>query len=218
MVNHLAIQLACRARALTLEVCTTGSTTLAATGSTYTRAAGSFVTDGFAVGMEVTPSGAWSDTTKRVVTAVTATVLTVDGTPTAQVAASGRTLSVGLPSNAGWENVGTATEARVPMVEERYIPGATRRRTLGSFGQLEVLPIYELTFHGRTGADVTALASYADALIEHFAPDTPLTVGSDTARVRGLPAPTRSAIRTLEGGAAFTTVSIPLTLDTANSR
>lgn len=217
MVNHLAIQLACRARALTLAVCTTGSTTLAATTTGYTRAAGSFLTDGFAVGMEVTPSG-FSDTTKRVITAVEALTMTVDGTPTAQVAASGRTLSVGLPSNQGWENVAAATQARVPMVEERYIPGATSKITLGAFGSLEVLPLYELTFSGRTGADVTALASYADACIAHFAPTTPLTVGSDTATVRTSPAPTRTPLAVVEGGAAFTTVTIPLRLRSANSR
>ncbi len=217
MVNHLAIQLACRARALTLEVCTTGSTSLAATGSTYTRAAGSFLTDGFAIGMEVTPAG-FSDTTKRVITGVTATVMTMDSAPTTQVAAGSRTLSVGLPSNAGWENVGTATEARVPMVEERYIPGATTKRGLGPLGFLEVLAMYELTFSGRTGADVTALASYADAVIEHFAPTTPLTLASgEVVTVRESPAPTRTALAVVEGGAAFTIVTIPLRLFTANS-
>jgi hypothetical protein len=49
--------LALRGRVLTLSVATTGTTSLAATATGYTRAAGSFVTDGFKPGMEVLAAG-----------------------------------------------------------------------------------------------------------------------------------------------------------------
>ena len=43
MIDHGAVLLACRAHAATLSVATTGSTTLAATATGYTRDAGSFL-------------------------------------------------------------------------------------------------------------------------------------------------------------------------------
>lgn len=60
---------------------TTGTTTISATATGYSRAAGSFLTDGFAVGQTVTASGYAGSgfNGKSIVTAVTA--LTMDTTP-----------------------------------------------------------------------------------------------------------------------------------------
>lgn len=219
MVNHEAIQLACRARALTLVVCTTGSMTLAATGSTYTRSTGSFITDGFRLGMEVTPSG-FTDTTRRVVTNVEALTLTVDSAPTAQVAASGRTLTVGLPQTVILENgIITPPTNGVPYAVEQYLPGGLERITMGAFGMIEATPLYLLDFYGVKSAGMSALAKYADKTIEHFAPTTPLVLSTgDTAVVRGQPGPTRSQLAAIHTGQPVMRVTIPLRCRTANSR
>jgi hypothetical protein len=84
MLNHLAALIACRTRLATLEVCTTGTTTLEATATGFVRLAGSFVTDGFQVGMEVLPAG-FTSTARQVVKNVAALTLTVEGTPSASL-------------------------------------------------------------------------------------------------------------------------------------
>lgn len=58
-----------------------GSTPAFATTSTITRASGSFITDGFIVGSKVVVSGSTSNDGSYVLTGVTATTLTVTGTP-----------------------------------------------------------------------------------------------------------------------------------------
>ena len=57
MISNSAVLLALRNRALSLVVATTGSVSLSATATGYARAAGSFVTDGFKVGMDLTATG-----------------------------------------------------------------------------------------------------------------------------------------------------------------
>jgi len=216
-VNHEAIQLACRARARTLSVCTTGAISMAATGQTYTRASGSFVTDGFRVGMEVLPDG-FADATRRVVTGVAALTLTVNGTPTGQTASAGRTLTVGLPVTVVYENVVTTPVVGVPYVVEAYLPGGADKYTVSPTGSLEVTPLYVLQLYGRMNADMSALAKTADALLAHFAPGTALALGNgDIAVVRGRPAPTRSQLTNPESGWALVTVTIPLRCSTANA-
>ena len=73
------VHLALRARAEGLVVCTTGVMALAATTSGYTRASGSFVADGFAIGQEIVPAS-FATNTPRVVKAVSALTLTTTAT------------------------------------------------------------------------------------------------------------------------------------------
>lgn len=215
-VAHEAIQLAVRARALTLSVVTTGSLTLSTVGSTYTRASGSFITDGFRVGMEVTPA-VFSDTTRRIVTRVEALTLTVDSAPTTQTAVAGASLSVGLPEIRVWENLTTAPEGDRWHVVEAYLPGGVEQVTTGRAGQLEVTPLYVLDCYAPANTGIGALAVMADALCAHFPSQLALALANgDTVRVRGRPAPTRSALTRPTPGQARVTVTIPLRLRTAN--
>jgi len=218
VIRHEAIHLAARARARTLVVATTGSATLAATATGYTRTSGSFVADGFAVGMDVTPSGFTQQTTPATITSVSALAMTVQGGRTAQSAGSGRTLVAGLPVLIGYENLDVTPAADTPYCVEEYLPGALAKATVGAFGELEATPLYvlRLLYPQRTG--MTALRRTADALLNLFAPSTPLTVGSDVARVRGDLAPFPSPITQTEDGWASCTVTIPLRLRTNNSR
>ena len=57
MISGEAALLALRNRVLSVVTATTGSTTLVATTTGYTRATGSFVTEGFRIGMELAGTG-----------------------------------------------------------------------------------------------------------------------------------------------------------------
>lgn len=220
MIDHFGMHLAMRARALTLSVVTTGSTSLSATSTGYERASGSFLTDGFAPGMEVTGtsfSNAANNAAKTI-TAVTATALTCPGCVTET--AGTRTLSVGLPSTRVWENLVPATAPTVtdPYVLEQYLPGPAARVTVGSDGQLEVEPLYVLSIYGVANTDVAALRQYVDALLLHFAPDTVLTLSNgDLVRVRGNPAPFAGQLLRREDapGWVVASVNIPFRCRTA---
>jgi hypothetical protein len=218
MMDHGAVLLACRSHALTLSVATTGSTTLAATATGYTRATGSFLTDGFRVGMEVTPTG-FTTATSAVITAVTALTMTVDTARAVDSSSIGRTLTVGLPTSRAYLNVAHEPTAQTPWVEEQYLPGSAEQVSVTATGTLEVLPQYALTFYLPTGSDVSAAFAYADATLDHFAPGLPLTLADGTdLRVRARPAPYPSPVQIVDGAWAALTVTVPLRHITPNSR
>lgn len=184
MIDHTSATLAFRNRALGLSVCTTGSTTLAATTTGYSRASGSFVTDGFAPGMELTPTG-FATNTVDVITAVTTLTLTTANARTAEASASGRTIAVSLPATRAWENIGVAPTEGRPWIEEDYVPATNTLVTLpASSGTLEETGLYVLKWYGLERYGVTAIRKGVDALKALFAPGTTLTAGSDIVRVR----------------------------------
>lgn len=218
MIDHGAVLRAARAYARTLTVCTTGTTTLEATSTGYARASGSFLTDGFRVGMEVTPTG-FPQTAVGVITAVSALALTIAGGRTVATSAGSRALAVKLPSIAAWTNLPRSRVTGQPFVEEEYLPGgAPFKQTLGPFGRLVFQPTYVLRLGVAQGTDHTASLAYADALCTHFAPTTPLTVSGSTVYVRPDLGPFPSPVALTEDGWAVVTLSIPLQVDTDNSR
>ena len=215
MIAHSPIVLACRAHALTLAVCTTGAVSLSATATGYARTTGSFLTDGFRVGMEVTPIG-FAATTPEVITAVTALTMTT-AAHTVQTAAS-RTLSVGLPSSRAWENLAFEPSAPIPHVEETYLPGQMTRIGIGQFSSLEATSLYLLKLHGPIHVGRDALSAYTDALLAHFPPSLPLTLSTgDVTRVRGDLAPYPSGLDRIDTQTVVT-VTIPLRTRSANAR
>lgn len=216
MISEVAMQLALRAKALTLSVATTGVMSLSATSTGYARTTGSFLDDGFAPGMEVTPAG-FSANTPRVITAVSALALTVSGAVTPQVAAGGRSLTVGLPSSRAWENVAFQPTAGVPWVREEFIPGPSQQITIGPFGELEATPMYALYVNVPAETGLTG-KRYVDALRVLFAPRTeiPLSTG-DTLRVRADTGPYAGPLQQSQPGFAVQPLTIPLRLRTPNS-
>ena len=237
MINHLQVALALRTRLLTLSAATTGAINAAATATGYTRAAGSFLTDGFCPGMELLAAGhtAAADNGTGLVTAVTAGALAVDAytvavastlagytvtprTLVAEGAAAGRTYSVGLPALRAWENVSFEPVAGKPWVEEDYLPGPAAQFTTGPHGRIEATPQYVVKLYGPPGKGVSALYLYADAVLLLFAPRTALTLaGGDVVRVRTDPAPYRGQLVQDAAGFAVVVVTIPLRVETANS-
>lgn len=216
MADHVAAQLAFQARLRTLSVVTTGSTTLSATATGYARAAGSFLTDGFAVGMEVTPTG-FTQTTVGVIDAVTALTMTIDGGRIVQAAAAGRTLAVGLPTLRAWDNVAIDPVVGQPFIEEEYVPATSEAVTIPALGgTLRDTGLYVLRWYSRQGTGSLALRQPADAILALFKPGTALAVGSAFLRVSSKTAPWAGQIRTTGDGWAVVTVTIPWWWDNVN--
>lgn len=216
MIAHFDLHLAVRAHALACVVATTGSATLAATATGYTRLAGSFLDDGFAAGMEVTPSG-FTQAATGVIEAVTALSMTIKDGRTAQASAAGRTLVANLPSARLYENVPLTPVPHEPYLVESYLPGGLTKATLGLRGELEATPTYVLQLYAPPATGIGAIRRTLDALAAHFAPGTAIAVGSDVARVRGDVAPIQSPLTQTEAGWAVATLSIPLRLRTPNA-
>jgi hypothetical protein len=235
-MKYELLQYGLRARLVTLEVCATGLVSLAATATGYTRASGSFLDDGFRVGMEIEAAGfaqaACNGTS--VITAVTALTMTVtaydiaavatpDGytmTPRTLVvdaAAGSRSLTAGCPKMRAWENTRFTPLVGIPYVSEELLPGGMNILTMGTRATLEAKPIYVVRWHGLPGDGIAAVKKAVDKLLEHFPPGLAIAFGTDVARVRGDIAPTPSPLVLIEDGPAVTTCSIPLRCQTLNA-
>lgn len=219
MINHQLAILGLRNLATTLSVVTTGSATLAATATGYTRASGSFIADGFAVGMEVTGAGfsvSGNNGSAHIVTKVEALTLTCSGTAVDSAAAA-RTLSVGLPALRAWENVDFTPTTGRWYVEEDYLPGPVVQETLGPQGWTEGLPQYVLRCYGLAGKGISPLYQMADALLALFPPRANVVLSSgDVVVVRTNPAPYRGQlVQTPQGGWAVVAITIPCRIRSA---
>lgn len=216
MIDEVEVQLALRSLLMTLQVATTGTIALAATSTGYTRASGSFLTDGFAPGMEVTPAG-FSSNTPRVITAVSALAMTVNSTSVpVQSSAGGRSLTVGLPSHRAWENIFFQPTAGVPWVREEFIPGPTQQITLGPYGELEDTPMYAIYVNVAAETGLTA-KRYVTAIRRLFAPRTEITLPSgDPLRVRADTGPYAGQLLQSAPGFAVQPITIPLRLRSPN--
>lgn len=216
MIDLAALHLVMRNRALGAVIATTGSTSLSATATGYHRAAGSFVTEKFAVGMELVSTGFATNVT-RVITEVTASDLKTTPVPTAEAEASGRTLLVGFPALRAFENVIFQPTSGRPYASEEFVP-ATSELVTGPApaGQVEERGMYVITLYGLTtigpnqGAGISALRRSAEAVRALFAPGTQLAVGSDKLRIPGKPTSTQTGqIIPLTSGFAALAVKIP---------
>lgn len=214
MIRHDAILRACRAYVHALEVCTTGVTTLEATATGYARASGSFIADGFAVGMQVTPLG-FSETTPARITALTALTMRVDLPRAVDSPAGSRELAVRLPDVA-WANVVYQPITGRVWFREEYLPGGGRKPVLGAGGTVEAEPLYLMQIHVPQMTDLTAAHRYADALCRHFAPGTTIPEATHDIRVRADITPSPAGVRVSDGWAVVTT-TIPLRVHAPNA-
>jgi len=211
VIDTMAATLALRGRALALSVCTTGSTTLSATSTGFARASGSFVTDGFQVGMELLASGfSAANNGYAVVESVSALALKIAGGRSVQAAAGSRTLTVGLPEGRSWENTEYTPTAGRPYVEEDMVPATSRLWTFPSDGgQLEETGLYVIRWYGLAGRGIGGLRRSVDALKARFAAGTPIAMDAGTLRVRADLGPFAGAVRQIDGGWALCTVTVP---------
>lgn len=217
MIKHHAIQLALEQRLLTLLVCTTGSTTLSASVTGYARSAGSFIADGFGVGMELVASGFANPANNgvKLVTGVSALAITCAGT-VVETAAAGRTLTVGAPSTTAYENIDYEPVTSRPFFEPQYLGGPQTQVTVGPGGDVELRPLFVVQVHVAQNVGEVAASRYADALLDHFPPRLELPADGHVVRVHWNPAPFRGQILRLENGFSFVSVSVPLWVRSPN--
>ncbi len=186
---------------------------------TYVRASGSWTDDGFYPGMEVDASG-FADSANNglsVVKVATDLVLTVDEDLSNEASASGRSISVGLPSRIAPENVEFTPDEGKPYVEESFIPGPTTQETVGPGGDIEADPLYVVRLFVPADYGPESLHLYGDALVALFASRTAMSLtNGDVLRVRTNPGPFRGQLLQLKPGWATVPVTIPLRIRTIN--
>jgi len=218
MIKHQLALVALRNRAITLCVCTTGSATLAATTTGYTRAAGNFLADGFVVGQEITPTG-FAANTVDIITAVTALTMTVATARAVETSSAGRTIAVGLPALRAWENLDFTPTSGRWFVEEDYLPGPVAQITLGPLGQVETLPQYVLKIYGLANTSTAALFAMADALLALFPPRQGIVLtDANVVIVNTSPAPYRGQlVQSTDGAWAVIPITVPCIVRSANT-
>lgn len=226
MIRDDDIKRACRARLVTLIVADTGPISIAASvaGGSQGRSAyirddvgGSFIEDGFRVGMEVSPVGFPLNAPTPIV-ALTALVATVKDVLGAVGAAGGRSLRVALPSGRRWENVAFDPTTGRPYFEEQYTPGPGHRASSVKDGWLTYEPQYFVLFNTQEGVGGEASNGYTDTLRALFRPDSIMVLpNGDILRVRGDVIPYASQLQNATPGWVTTVFTIPLRVLTQNS-
>lgn len=212
MIDHVLLAQALSDRLEDLEVVTTGSITLSASGSTYARSSGSFLTDGFMVGMETLD---WNGT-RAVVEVVGALTLTVNASLPTSSAAAGRSLVVGVPEHFAYENIhfDPASLAGAPWFEEEMVSGPGSQTTIGGSGSSRTVehdPLLNLFVHVAENTGIEAVRKYADAVCALFSPNYAFTLSDGTAvRVRTDTAPYSGPLRRQRPGYVTVRVTIPL--------
>jgi hypothetical protein len=205
---------ALRTRAATVVVATTGSATLSATATGFARASGSFITDGFADGMEIVGTGfsANNNGPKMIKGQVLTGFLPIPGGCEIQSATAGRTLSVGIPSDRRWENT-WPTNPPAPGIRPYIMDewGESLSRFLAGpkeGGHLEESGTYYLKWFGLANTGILAIHRAVFALKKLFTPGTQVTAGGLYVRVRP-EGPVTGGLITLENGMAYKQLAIP---------
>ena len=181
---HPDIRAAIRTRLLTLEMVSTGVlTVLSASGYVFSRSAGSFVTDGFAIGDEVMPSGFANsaNNARALITALSASAMTVDRALTTEAAGASATIKAQLPQGRKWEG-----QAYAPTKGQRYISEMVRSidstvRALGDGGTISHLLTANFTLNYPSGKGTLGIERMAGALLYLFRPSVRMTYGANSA-------------------------------------
>jgi hypothetical protein len=216
----LPMQRACRQHLLAAPVAVCAGHNLAATATGYTKSPGGhFITEGFAVGMEILVSGFTTPSNNgvKLITAITELSISVAGGATAEGAGNQHRIEGVIPTRRAWENVAFAPEEGFPYILERWLGGPTTLVTTTRDGWVEATPQYQIILYTPTGVGMDAAAAYADAILAHFRPGVAITDATGVvARVRGDTGPFRAALALDTPGFAALSVTIPLRVETRN--
>lgn len=211
-MNRAEVRLILREYAKALVVRTTGLITLQATSAGYRRASGSFLDDGFMIGMEITPSGFTKNPT-GVITDVSDTDIEVDGGRTAQAAGANRSLVVGLPASQSWGvNLQSEMSPDFWHVDEEAVPVPSELLGLTAGGTVNNEGLHLFRFWGIPNTGDEPLEAISIALEEHFRPGVvlPALTTGEIIRIRGNPMPWSSSVRQdEERKRPFVTVTLP---------
>lgn len=180
----------------------------------FTRASGSWLTAGFAPGMEVTVIG-FGAATSSVVESVTALALKTSHAG-AQTVAGGGQFVVGLPQGRAWTGETFHPIDGRPYVAEAVLAGSSRKKSHGGpNGQgavIEHTPRAVATLFYPNGKGTLALEAMAGAVMAHFLPGSSLSYGADAARITDV----SLSIPYLDGSRLAQAVSVELLAFTQN--
>lgn len=186
LLVHPDMRAGLRQRLLTLQKATTGTVSnIGASGTVFTRAAGSFITDGFCIGDEITAAGFATSANNGVamVTAISALQLTTDKALTTEAAGASVSIVAALPALRHWEGeVFSPTQGR-PFVDESLLVPYSAPRAIGPAGVVYHAITFALNFVYPAGKGTLAVESMAAAALAHFARGTVFTYGSNRGRV-----------------------------------
>lgn len=215
MLDDHAAMLTLRNRLLTARIVDAiNANQLAAVVDGYTRADGSFIVDGFALGMEVTPAG-FVNNTITIVKEVTALKLSTTAR-IPEVSSPAHSLSVALPPSRTWENKPNDDSAGW-VIEEEYVSGPNTQDTLGPLGMMSHNPIYIIKVYGLPDIGTKSLYRMAKSILDVFQPRLALTLVDGTVlRVNSVPAPSRGQVL-YDDGKPLIVVTIPLWARTQNT-
>lgn len=224
MIDGELALLALRARLLLTTVATTGSATLSATSTGYARASGSFLTDGFRKGHEITLATGFSTSGNnqaitsqgRVITAVSALAITCSGTTT-EGSGSGRVITVGIPFQRAFDDIRLAPVQGYPYIREDFVPATARVRTIpANTGSMEDRGLYVVTWFGLSGKG--GIRRCADAVLEQFAPGTTFTLSDGTSlRIPTELGPYAGQITPVDGDWSFCVITVPYIGESINA-
>lgn len=183
---HIDLRAAFRQRLLSLVLADTGPQALSVAGATYSRAVGSFLDDGFAVGDEVVASGfgTAANNGRAVITALTATAMTVDRTLVAEGAGAGRRLVAGLPMGRAWEGREFNQQVGQPWLRESFRPLVSVPRALGAGGTIQHTMTGNLSLFYPAKKGTLAVERMAGAVLDLLAPGTSLAYGANAGIVQ----------------------------------
>jgi len=166
---HPSLRAAVRERLLTVTEVDVSVGSITASGGVYTRASGSWITDGFRIGQEVTVSGLSGGNGVVRVRSLTALALTTTGT--ASGSGTGRFL-VALPQGRAWEGQGVYRPTLgQPYISEAYVPASSARVSQGSptpVIQHDINANVTLFYPASEGTE--AVERMAGAIQAHFMP------------------------------------------------
>jgi hypothetical protein len=219
MLDPLVGREAMRLRAASVVAVTTGLINdLYATTEGYRRNSGSFISDGFANGMEVTAIGYNANnnattTGKMIKGQVLAGLLPIDGGLDPQTVVAGRKITVGIPKDQRWENAESNPNQPAPGIRP-YIGdqwGDTTFRFVAGpkqGGHIEEEGVYYITWYGIANIGIPALYRPIAAIKALFTPGTQVTAGSLFIRVR-VEGPRTGQLKRLANGMAYIQLAIP---------
>ena len=196
----------------TLVVATTGVTSLGATTTTYTRASGSFVDDGFVAGMEIVLAEMGGDA-PDILTKVEPLVLTTRRTHSARAAAAGRSISVGVPPYTSWSNTAATAKPQTNrwFLDEDFVPGTSMRAAGGTDYESDIHPVYIVNLYGVAGDGLQALFRVATEILRLFLPGTTFTASDgNLVRVRTDQEPGQGQPMAYEATHTVLTLTVPL--------
>jgi hypothetical protein len=207
-VANAEIIQAVRDRLVTLRVAE-ASAPVAHSLTGFTRLTGSFLTDRFLFGMEVTALYG-TEEVGAIAKIVVDEQMVLLVPPRQDADPDG--LYVGLPLQRGWENEDINPSSHVWWVDEDYLSGPSSLAA-GNYtnGELDITPAYVLRLYGLSGIGIGAVHAVADGIVNLFPPGSALiTTGGTVVRVRGDTAPFKGQL--LNNGARHAVISITIPL------